>query len=151
MSIVVRTWNDKESLTLEGGSLTLCRLGKTKIIPLSQVVSFEVADPKGKLRPGTITIRLSGSMSLEDAIYSAFNIGGSSGVTFYHGYQYLDAARQMQAAIASGSSEETGSAELPVETNRSYAEELRALKSLLDDGIITEDDFNTKKKKLLGI
>ncbi|MFZ7134270.1 MAG: SHOCT domain-containing protein [Eubacteriales bacterium] len=32
-----------------------------------------------------------------------------------------------------------------------YAEELRNLKQLLDEGIITQDDFNAKKKQILGI
>lgn len=35
----------------------------------------------------------------------------------------------------------------PVDT----AEELRKFKSLLDEGIITEEEFNAKKKQLLGI
>ena len=30
-------------------------------------------------------------------------------------------------------------------------DEIRKLKALLDDGIITEEDFNAKKKQLLGI
>ena len=31
------------------------------------------------------------------------------------------------------------------------ADQLRDLKSLMDDGIITEEEFNAKKKELLGL
>lgn len=33
----------------------------------------------------------------------------------------------------------------------SVADELRVLKSLVDDGIINQDDFDAKKAKLLGL
>ncbi|MDE7322761.1 MAG: SHOCT domain-containing protein [Lachnospiraceae bacterium] len=37
-------------------------------------------------------------------------------------------------------------------TGQSFnAEELRKYKELLDDGIITEDEFRQKKKQLLGL
>ncbi len=32
-----------------------------------------------------------------------------------------------------------------------YTDELRKLKTLLDEGIITEEEFNLKKRMLLGI
>ena len=34
---------------------------------------------------------------------------------------------------------------------QSYSEELKALKGLLDAGIITQEDFDVKKKQLLGL
>lgn len=42
----------------------------------------------------------------------------------------------------------------PVQNNvssKNVAEELRALKELLDAGLITQDEFDTKKKQLLGL
>lgn len=36
-------------------------------------------------------------------------------------------------------------------TASSEADEIRKLKALLDDGIITEEEFNQKKKKILGL
>lgn len=36
-------------------------------------------------------------------------------------------------------------------TSAAPTNELRGLKSLLDDGIITQDDFDAKKKELLGL
>lgn len=39
----------------------------------------------------------------------------------------------------------------PVQTGVSAADEIRKYKSLLDDGIITEEEFTAKKKQLLGL
>jgi len=42
----------------------------------------------------------------------------------------------------------------PISSNsqgKSMADQLRDLKSLMDDGIITEEEFNAKKKELLGL
>jgi hypothetical protein len=39
---------------------------------------------------------------------------------------------------------------LPVQET-SVTDEIRKYKALLDDGIISEEDFNLKKKQLLGI
>ncbi len=43
------------------------------------------------------------------------------------------------------------SVETPLQSNISSADELRKYKSLLDDGIISQDEFDQKKKQLLGI
>lgn len=39
----------------------------------------------------------------------------------------------------------------PVQQETSTADELRKYKQLLDDGIITQEDYDTKKKQLLGL
>lgn len=36
-------------------------------------------------------------------------------------------------------------------TNTSYVDEIRKLKALLDEGIITQEEFNAKKKQLMGL
>ena len=148
--IIVRTWNEKDSLALRDGALILSRLGKDRMIPVPQVVSFDVEDPKGKMRPGTITIRLSGAASLEDRVSSVFNIAGGNGVTFNHGLAYLDAARKMQQAIADYLSRP---AQAPAQEGQvvSVVDEIRGLKGLLDDGILTQEEFDAKKKQLLGL
>ena len=40
---------------------------------------------------------------------------------------------------------------IPATTTTSNADEIRKYKGLLDDGIITEEEFNAKKKELLGL
>ncbi len=42
-------------------------------------------------------------------------------------------------------------ASAPASVNTSAADELRKYKQLLDDGIITQEEFNAKKKQLLGL
>ena len=46
-----------------------------------------------------------------------------------------------------------GSVETPAQpqTNISAADEIKKFKELLDSGIITEEEFNAKKKQLLGL
>ena len=38
-----------------------------------------------------------------------------------------------------------------MEKELAYIDQLRALKQLMDDGIITEYEFTTKKKQILGL
>lgn len=48
-------------------------------------------------------------------------------------------------------SENTTSSSVVPYKETSVADEIRKFKALLDDGIITEEEFNTKKKQLLGL
>ena len=36
-------------------------------------------------------------------------------------------------------------------TNESVADEIRKLRTLVDEGILTEEEFNKKKQQILGI
>lgn len=142
--IVLRTWTGRESLSLEGNVLYLDRMGKTAAIPVSQVVSFEIKDPKSKMRPGMITIRLSGSSDSMVRLTSVLSLGGSNNIEFPHGYEYADAAYKMQRKIAEYSAP-------TFKESRNDIDDLRKLKALLDDGIITESEFEAKKKQILGL
>lgn len=140
--IIVKTWREKDSLSLRGNALYLDSAGKTTTIPLSQVISFEVRDPLGKLFPGMITIRLAGSSGTQLLLTSFLAVGNSNNIEFPHGYAYLKAAREMQKQIA----EFCGGAE-----QISAADEIRKYKALLDDGIISQEEFDAKKKQLLNL
>ena len=148
-SIVVRTWNGKESLAMQGEVFVLNRLNKERVIPFSQVLSFEIEDPKGKMRPGTITLRIAGTASLEDMVSSWLNSAGGSGITFNHGIDYLEAAHEMQRAFIASSQKQPA----PADDKKvvSVVDEIRGLKALLDEGILTQEEFDAKKKQLLGI
>lgn len=50
-----------------------------------------------------------------------------------------------------GSREEAKADILPSKNNESVADQIRSFKALLDDGIITQEEFDAKKKQLLGI
>ncbi len=40
---------------------------------------------------------------------------------------------------------------IPINTNGDNLEQIKKLKEMLDSGIITQDEFDTKKKQLLGL
>jgi hypothetical protein len=68
--------------------------------------------------------------------------------TIVHTYPSVNNVEGILAAIRAGKSAPTPEAP-PVQQDA--AAELRKLKSLLDEGIITQEDFDTKKAQLLGI
>ena len=140
--ITLRTWSGSSELTLDGGALTHISNGKTTVVPLSQIVSFQITkEPKGKMKPGIITIALAGASGTRVLLNSFMSVGGSNNIEFAHGYDYAQAAHAMQAAIAAYRSAPAAPA----------SQDLRELKSLLDDGIITQAEFDAKKKQILGL
>lgn len=146
--IELRTWTDNGSLTLEDDSLVMNYLKKTTVIPIAQIISFEIKDPKSRMRPGMITIRLAGSSGTQLRMTSFLSVGGSNNIEFPHAYGYRDEAYKMQRYISRYKSAPPAvSATAAV----SPADEIRKFKSLLDDGIITEQEFEEKKRRLLGL
>lgn len=144
--ITVKTWDEKNYLTMGDSCFTMYWLKENKTIPLSQVISLEVKDPKGKLRPGMIVIRLAGTSSLSDRVASFVYSTGANSISFPHGFAYLDAGREMQRRFA----EFQQRTATPTVTT-SPADEIRKYKELLDLGAITQEEFDAKKKELLGI
>lgn len=144
--ITVKTWDEKNHLTMGDSCFTMYWLKENKTIPLSQVISLEVKDPKGKLRPGMIVIRLAGTSSLSDRVASFIYSTGANSISFPHGFAYLDAGREMQRRFAEFQQRTAA----PTVTT-SPADEIRKYKELLDLGAITQEEFNAKKKELLGI
>ena len=143
MEITVKTWTGNEYLTLKDDCFVLYWLKKERIIPLSQVVSFEIKDPKGPLRPGMITIKLGGSPDVFAKINSFLSVGNTGNVEFPHGFDYRDQAHEMKKYIASY---KPGSANYS-----SPADELKKYKELLDCGAITEQEYDKKKRQLLDL
>ena len=144
-NIVVRTWNEKDSLTLKEDCLELHWLNSDRVIPLNQIISFEVKDPKGRMRPGMITIRLAGSSGTSLRLTSFLSVGNTNNVEFPHGYAYLEAGRKMKDYISSYTTRQ------PAAPTQSTADEILKFKELMDMGIITAEEFEAKKKQLLGL
>ena len=63
--------------------------------------------------------------------------------------EYNDAARKMKDYIEAEL--QRSPAEAPPASQISAAEEIKKFKELLDSGIITQEEFDAKKKQLLGI
>lgn len=143
--IVLKTWTGDGSVTLSGDCVYVDYLKKKSVIPVSQIISFDIKDPKGTMRPGMITIRLSGSSGMSLRLNSLLSVGESNNIEFPHAFAYAEAAHEMQRAIVSISSRKDD------HPSESPADEIRKYKSLLDDGIITQEEFDKKKKQLLGL
>ena len=141
--IQLKTWTGNGTLTLSEHSIHINYAGRDEVIPISQIVGFEVKDPKGKMRPGMVRIRLGGSSGAGIALTSFLATGMSNNIEFPHAYDYLNAARQMQSYIANYSVQQPQGA--------SSADEIKKFKELLDMGVITQEEFDAKKHQLLGL
>jgi hypothetical protein len=69
--------------------------------------------------------------------------------TLVHTYSTVNNVDKILAAIKAGKS--APAPEVPPVKQQDATDELRKLKSLLDDGIITQEDFDKKKAQLLGL
>ena len=63
----------------------------------------------------------------------------------YHGKEWVE---RIKEAIANYNNDDTY---IPEPKTNNYIEELQQLKNLLDMGVITEDEFNIKKRIILGL
>lgn len=147
--ITVTTWNGKDSLTLKENCLELYWMNTERVVPLSQIISVEVKDPKSKLRPGMITIRVGDAPSTMVRLTSFMSVGDSGNIEFPHAYECLEDAHKIKDYIAHYAEKAQGA--VASGTVVSVVEEIRGLKGLLDDGIITQEEFDAKKKQLLGL
>jgi hypothetical protein len=82
--------------------------------------------------------------------YSTSGMGGlnmtvTEGTNRYN-YKIVSKSQDIINAIKKGSE-----SDFPAQTKSDPAEELRKYKALLDDGIITQEDFDKKKASLLGL
>ena len=65
--------------------------------------------------------------------------------------QVAVAVKRINEAIAQYKKQSSAPAATIVVNNNSAADELKKFKELLDLGIITQDEFDAKKKQLLGL
>lgn len=59
--------------------------------------------------------------------------------------------RQLREAAADKREEKTAMKKVDMETETPEIKQLRKFKSLLDQGLITEEDYEKKKQSLLGL
>ncbi len=142
--IIVKGWSGS-TLTLKEDSVIVCMLKKETVIPISQIVSVEVKDPK-KLKGGTIKLKLGGAPDTFLQVTSFLALGNSNDIEFHHTIEYTEDAHRIKDYIAAYAGKKSSPAPGP-----SAADEIMKFKALLDDGIITEEEFAMKKKQLLGI
>lgn len=151
------------TLCVRGSNLVLVKKNSQESLPFSSIQSFRVQKPN-ITGYGGVEIKTAQANSF--GINLGFGIAAALGSTY--GFQfkkdYYGVALSIQTAIENF---RNNSAPADTSTNddsralsesdaaqssvSSVADELRALKSLMDDGIITEEEFAEKKRQLLGI
>jgi hypothetical protein len=125
---------------------------REKTILIRNVTSVEVKKPGGFV--GFIQFSIAGG-NARDGSYTmsggAFDAVKDENSVVFNGSENYETALKIKAYVESWSPIErqrpTVARKLPV----SAADEIRELKALLDDGILTEEEFARKKKQLLRL
>lgn len=136
-----------KALKLTGGSLIYIEKRKNTTIPIQSIASFSNKKPSF-MANGSITIKLKMG---NDSFIGIGGIGAGFGneLTAYYKPEYTELAELYEKRIVSWSNNPSP-AQQPVASVPSI-NDLRALKQLVDEGVLTEEEFTAKKKQLLGI
>lgn len=148
----------------------LLKIEKTgEIIPLDQINSCDIIVQQGKIGRGSIAWAFSSTLpgsGVFSASKLAVRFGLQDGTTrdidllmtpmksSNLAYKNLDkTAHQIQDAVLPllTSKQPAAPAAPDDEEEPAYMKELRQLKKLADDGVLTQQEFEAKKAKLLGI
>lgn len=147
---------DKTILSVVGDKLIAEKNGKKNYYPMDKISSFSFTEATFYNGGGTISISLYGANT--GFIHWGFGVATSTGAdrTFTYKIKEQENANKIRDKIESYLDLRKGGEYLQAEhlENKkvvSVADEIRDLKSLLDDGILTQDEFTEKKKQLLGI
>jgi hypothetical protein len=153
VSLVLKGRQGK-TLTVQGHSVRISKEGlfssnREKVIPIRTVTSVEVKQP-GTMFAGFIQFSLGGAKARD----SSFSLTGGA----------MDAAQDENSIVFNGDDNyqialrirdyvekwNQAAAAPAASSSHSIADELRKLKALLDDGILSQAEFDSQKRKLLG-
>lgn len=145
--------NDK-CLRVQGGTVKIIKKAglfsaqREKVLPIRNISSVEVKEPGFFV--GFIQFSIAGGKA-RDSSYTltggSFDAVTDENSVVFNGKQNYQLAIQIRDYIQQYSQNSGAGAD----QSCSAADEIRKLKSLLDDGILTNDEFESKKKKLLAI
>lgn len=135
---------DDQNITIEVKGLTMALqrgIKGVKTIPIHSITAIQYKKPG--FTTGYMQFAYSGSSESKGGIFDAVKDEN----TILFGKKETDKAERLKALIESkrqnvksGPAKET-----------STANEIKEFKLLLDDGVITQEEFDAKKKQLLGI
>ncbi|MFD1446122.1 DUF4429 domain-containing protein [Oceanobacillus profundus] len=142
--------NGKFIVTVENGYLRWKRKGfqnylnqgskGEKSIPIKSITAIQIKEPR--LTTGYIQFAYSGASESKGGVLDA--VKDENTITFLK--KELDQAIELKNLLETLQNEDNS-----VMTKSSDAEELIKYKQLLDDGILTQDEFDAKKKQILGL
>lgn len=138
------------ALSVKDQNITISHKKEIENIPISHIQSFILKEP-GIMGIGTIIIKT--AVPTTAGVNIGFGIvlaGGSEKILNFNGSE-LQIALQIQDYITHYEDHMNNVENMQTSTCISVTNEIRNLKGLLDDGILTQEEFNAKKKQLLGI
>lgn len=144
--------NGKYIVNVENGYLRWTRKGLQnfltqgskgeKSIPIKSITAVQIKEPR--ITTGYIQFAYSGSSESKGGAISA--VKDENSILFAK--KELEKAKELKQLIETIQSEVNDS---KAEISVSGADELTKYKQLMDDGVITQEEFEAKKKQILGI
>lgn len=136
------------TLRTDGGNLIIVTRKAEETIPISKIQSFSMKEPHG-LSQGQIVFKT--AQAATTGISLGFGVSAALGAekTFFYTRTNAEIAKQLRDYVTgyeANATQPAGEGKVV-----SVVEEIRGLKGLLDDGIITQEEFDAKKHQLLGI
>lgn len=138
------------TLSVKDASLTISFKRETETIPISRIQSFVLKKP-GFAGVGTITIKTAQSATAGVNVGCGILLAAGTERTLSFYETELQIALQIQDYIAHYEEQMNSIKNVQDPMCIPVADEIRNLKGLLDDGILTQEEFDAKKKQLLGI
>lgn len=135
------------TLHIRGANLIVESKRKEETFPISKIQSFALKEPRA-LSPGTITFHTAQAASAGVGLGLGISAAIGAEQNFFFAKSDLDTAIRMRDYI---SNFDGAGAAKPEGKVVSVVDEIRGLKNLLDEGILTQEEFDTKKRQLLGI
>lgn len=137
------------TLHTDGENIIITTKKAEEVIPISRIQSFTLKEPG--LAYGKIVFTT--AQAATTSINIGFGISAALGAekTFFYSKGDLETAKQFRDIVTNYDKSTNQPDPAPVGTVISVVEEIRGLKTLLDEGILTQEEFEAKKKQLLGI
>lgn len=153
MDELVLKGNQGKTLVVAGDTIRIAKKGfltgiRDKAIPIQNITSVEVKKPGGFV--GFIQFSIAGSRARE----SSYTLSGGAydaiqdenSVTF-HGKDRYEIALRIKDYVESWQAKETPAPRREL----SAADQVRELKALLDDGLLSEEEFEQKRREILNL
>ena len=145
------------TLHAAGQTLVIAKKREEETVPVSRIQSFTIKEPRG-IGFGKIIFTTAQAPSAGVNIGLGVGLAIGAEKTFFYSGDEAENARALRDFVSRGGdaaqSEAAAPAAVPAgegKTVVSVVEEIRGLKGLLDDGILTQEEFDAKKKQLLGL
>lgn len=129
-----------ESLRGDGSAVVYTEKIRESIIPIMNIQKFTIGSPNFLNKNGGIIIATSQAPNIR------FGSSSSNDIITFLDASEAEYARNIQKYIT----EFQANSATSVSPQISVADELVKLKALVDDGILTQEEFDRKKNKLLG-